>query len=148
MIDFKKILTNPITFQILILGIVVYIIIKVLRSTSNAISVLTPESINFSSSEIDTEQMKNIAEQVHNLMLDFGSNFDSVYDELKNLTGEQLKEVYNQFGRRAYFGFGRLFGIGAGLDLFGWFKKELDDQELLQMRSLWNNANTGLTLTF
>lgn len=72
-----------------------------------------------------------------------GTN-NRIMDDLVNLSGKDLQRVYTAFGRVWY---DPVLGTQSGsffswlghqeLDLFGWYREELDLDELEQMRQIW-----------
>jgi len=86
-----------------------------------------------------------IADRIWYAMADVGTNESLLFNNLENLTANQLIMVYNAFGQRPYAFTGNWFGLGFPLDLFGWFNEELGPQDLMKMKNIW--AKTGLTWT-
>jgi len=91
-------------------------------------------------------EAKKIADRLDYAMGDFGTKEQLMFDALDPLTGPQLIDVYNAFGLRNYIGVGYVFGMGAPLDLFGWFDEELAGSDLQKMKSVWQKS--GLTWAF
>jgi len=60
-----------------------------------------------------------------------GTDEDELFRSLNGLNGADLRQVFEQFGRRNYYT-GR-----RPLDLFGWYVEELDPAELSAMRIYW-----------
>jgi len=78
-------------------------------------------------------------------------DIDEMTAQLENLTANDLKKVFNAFGRPCYNGWTECVGIdrylgGQDLNLFGWYNEELTDSEKEKMRAVWRK--TGLQLTF
>lgn len=87
---------------------------------------------------ISTSQAEVIAQGQLDAMAWFGTDsIDSMTLPLKKLNGTDLILVYDAFGLNRYFGAGRSSYLGTDLDLFGWYKEELDNEELNKMRSVW-----------
>ena len=91
-------------------------------------------------------EAKKIADRLDYAMGDFGTKEQIMFDALDPLTGPQLVDVYNAFGLRNYIGVGYIFGMGAPLDLFGWFDEELSGSDLQKMKSIWQKS--GLSWAF
>lgn len=96
--------------------------------------------------------MMGVADTLHQAMKYRGTDEEIMLKALKPLTGAQLLNVYEAFGKRPYSNYWLGGGgsnvslLGGDLDLFGWFKEEMSGKELLQMRDIWQKS--GLTLTF
>ena len=63
------------------------------------------------------------------------NDFGSMYNSLINLNGKDLQLVAQKFGRRDI----ATFGVN-NVDLFTWYKDQLSNSQLTQMRSLWNKS--------
>jgi len=89
------------------------------------------------------EESMVIANRLEAAMLDIGTSENILFDTLQPLNGQQLVQVFNSFSERPYAFWGNFFGLPVGipLDLFGWFKEELSNNELMQMRQLWAKSN-------
>ncbi len=101
---------------------------------------------NWRSGSVGDNQLIDIADAVHNTMLDWGTKEDKLFELLSSLNAHNLKKVYRYFGVRNYGINGRSFGLGYQYDLFEWFGAELNRKEKAQMRELW--AKTGMELNF
>lgn len=95
---------------------------------------------------ITKDVAEQLAENQFSAMADVGSDEDTLVNELKTLNGKDLQLVYSAFGTRNYAWTGNWFGLGYSYDLFGWYKKELSENELKQLREIW--AKSGLPITF
>lgn len=95
--------------------------------------------------QLTPEEALAIANRLEYAMLDIGTFEAQLFANLDPLTGPQLVQVFNAFGERPYAFWGNFFGLPVGLplDLFGWFKEELNTAELNKMRQLW--LKSGLT---
>jgi hypothetical protein len=95
----------------------------------------------------DLNHYSRIAESLFNAMKGVGTKETEVLEQIKNLNGDELKAVYNAFGKRNY----SLFGhdgmltewniLGVQLDLYGWFKKEFSRPELDKIRAVYLQNN-------
>lgn len=63
------------------------------------------------------------------------NDFGSMYNSLLLLNGKDLQLVAQKFGRRDI----ATFGVN-NVDLFTWYKDQLGDNQLTQMRTLWNKS--------
>jgi len=75
-----------------------------------------------------------------------GTDEKGLFNSLEGLNSEDLKEVFNQFGKKEYaLGTyqGEIALIGENLNLLQWYNEELSGEDLKKMRKIW--MNTGLT---
>lgn len=91
------------------------------------------------------EELENIADAQYIAMAVSGTEEEPLFESLKGLNKYDLKEVYNKFGNREYFLFGKAEQgvIGESLNLFEWYNKELGIFDLPKMRNFWKEK-TGL----
>jgi hypothetical protein len=89
-----------------------------------------------------------IAQNQYNAMYDLGTDETALVNSLKPLNGADLRLVYNEYGSPLYSAFGTLPYLGAPLDLFGWYNKELGSNSgtIKELRSIW--MKSGLPITF
>lgn len=88
---------------------------------------------------------KRIAQQQFDAMNLFGTDEKLLFDSLRGLNNDDLKQVYKEFGTRKpdlklNVPFGTEFGDAS--DLFVWYRAELDNADLNKMRNIW--LPTGL----
>ena len=101
-----------------------------------------------SSPTISKGQANTIAQNQYNAMYDLGTDETALVNSLKPLNGADLRLVYNEYGSPLYSAFGTLPYLGAPLDLFGWYNKELGSNSgtIKELRSIW--MKSGLPITF
>jgi len=93
---------------------------------------------------ITDNEAKGIAQQQLGAMDRPGTNDASLFDQLANLNGQDLKAIYNHFGVVWY---DPLLGTQSGSffkhighkqrDLFGWYREELGSDDLRRMQEIW-----------
>lgn len=93
---------------------------------------------------ITKNEAKSIAVQQLGAMDRPGTSTSSLFDQLANLNGQDLKAIYNHFGVVWYDPF---LGTQSGSlmkhighkqrDLFGWYRGELGDDDLKRMQNIW-----------
>lgn len=94
---------------------------------------------------ITNVEAQSIADILLGAMNRFGTSYDDMIKALAPLNGEDLKAVYNKFGKHhydKYNGVKTWEWLGDERDLFGWFQGELDEEEDAKMRQIW--AKSGL----
>lgn len=105
--------------------------------------------LNKSKLSQDESYLKNIALKQFEYMDGMMTDTDSLFLDLQGLNSDDLKFIYNQFSTHKYKWFGSpadalgAMGLGENLDLFGWYRAELSDNELSKMRQNW--SKTGLS---
>lgn len=93
-------------------------------------------------------ELQNVAESLYQAMEDgyvggflgpfnVGLDKDLLFDCLKGLNGDELKEVYNKFGSRESSVFGVTMFKG---NLVAWFNAVLSGDDLLKMKGIWGAA--------
>jgi hypothetical protein len=89
---------------------------------------------------------KQISEQQLNAMDEQGTNEELLFSSLRGLNGKSLEKVYQAFGnvRYLYFGKSPIPKYGRNLNLFGWYKEELNEKEMDKMRDIWSKTNYKL----
>ena len=97
-------------------------------------------------SNISYEESQIVADMQHDAMSEMFTDFSTIVDTLDNLNGEALKMVFNAFGNRKYLWFGQATYIGIDQNLFSWYQDELNENELLRIRSIW--AMSDLNISF
>jgi hypothetical protein len=100
---------------------------------------------------ISKDEARLIANSQLSSMDLLGTDEDTLFQSLENLSGADLRKVFNEFGRPCYNGYTQCVGLdkylgGRDLDLFGWYAEELGESDKKKMRDIW--AKTGLTLPF
>lgn len=98
-----------------------------------------PFAIGRSQAEIDS-----IARSQYAAMDRIGTDEDVLFDSLEGLSANDLKRVFNAFGVKKYMLFGGSALFAKPLDLFGWYREELNGSELKRMRAVW--AKAGMTI--
>ncbi len=101
----------------------------------NNVDAFTP-SIDTSQVTKPSSFFTQAVEQTLAAMRGMGTDSDVLFNIVENLNGSELVLYYNAFGVQTYENF--LFG-SEPLDLFGWYYKELDRDELLRMSNLWKS---------
>lgn len=106
----------------------------------------TPTKDGSTTSNISESNAANIATSQFDAMQGFGTNEDILFSSLNGLNGKALQLVYQKFGLKPYLiaGYFPAWATGTPLDLFSWYRNELDTQELIKMRQVW--AKSGLVL--
>lgn len=97
-------------------------------------------------------ELKNIAETQFSAMTIDGTDEDNIFDSLEGLNKNDLIYVYNKFGKRKYSFFGEsslvddFFQMSTALDLFGWYRREIDtdSEDWEKIKTIW--APTGLNV--
>lgn len=96
-------------------------------------------------SSISSQEIQSIADGQLSYM-DRPGTSKEIFDDLKGLSGKDLQRVYAAFGKKWY---DPVLGIQSGaafgwvhdeLDLFSWYREELDSEELSQMRQIWSKS--------
>lgn len=87
---------------------------------------------------------KRIADQQFNAMNLPGTDEATLFNTLKGLNDEDLKQVYKEFGRRSpstnVTNWDWLDEFGKPSDLINWYREELNSSELERMRKIWVNT--------
>lgn len=83
------------------------------------------------------DEINTIAEIQFDSMDRIGTDFESMKKSLQGLNGKALQEVAKSFGKRRYSIFEGTLLIGDMLNLFQWYKEELNEKELNQMTDIW-----------
>jgi hypothetical protein len=106
----------------------------------------TPTKDGSTTSNISDSNAANIATTQFDAMQGFGTLEYMLFNSLNGLNGKALQLVYQKFGLKPYLiaGYFPEFASGTPLDLFSWYRNELDTNELIQMRQVW--AKSGLVL--
>jgi hypothetical protein len=106
----------------------------------------TPTKDGSTTSNISASNAANIATSQFDAMQGFGTNENILFNSLNGLNGKALQLVYQKFGLKPYLiaGYFPAWATGTNLDLFSWYRNELDTNELIQMRQVW--AKSGLVL--
>ena len=87
-------------------------------------------------------ELKQIANAQETAMGDIGTDELTLFRTLEGLNSEDLKTVFNEFGKRNYqFGMRGGNVIGNTLNLFEWYNSELSGKELEKMREIWKVTN-------
>ncbi len=125
------------------IGAGVFYLLNYFRKQKGFDNVDIPIDIDPLNLTLTPEESMIIANRLEAGMLDIGTNEQMLFDTLQPLNGQQLVQVFNSFGERPYAFWGNFFGLPVGLplDLFGWFKEELSNPELIKMRQLWAKSN-------
>lgn len=83
---------------------------------------------------ITDTKAEQIAKAQYDAMNRPGTDEITLFRTLDNLTGEDLKKVFEKFGKPRY-------SITIGnRDLFGWYRAELNKNELTIMRRIWHKS--------
>jgi hypothetical protein len=106
---------------------------------------------DFFKSRVSRTEWESIANALYEAMTIYGTDEDTLFNSLSDLSASELISVYDAFGARYYsnhlgIGVPNTDLLGSALDLFGWFNNELSRNEKTQMRNIW--AKSGLTITF
>jgi hypothetical protein len=79
----------------------------------------------------------------------YGTDEEEIFDLSESLTPKQMKLTYQIFGLKPYSGYGQgMPGIDwykDKIDLFGWFRNELNEAELQKLRSIWEKSEMPIT---
>jgi hypothetical protein len=115
------------------------------QSDVNAVTG-TPTKDGSTTSNISASNASNIATTQFDAMQGFGTDEAMLFNSLQSLNGKALQLVYQKFGLKPYLiaGFFPAWATGTPLDLFSWYRNELDTNELIKMRQIW--AKSGLVL--
>jgi len=71
---------------------------------------------------------------------------DALINMLKPLNGNDLRLVFNAFGKKAYlFSTEAPSWMGTDINLFGWYKEELSEYWLKKMREIWRKSQLPIT---
>ncbi|MEK9700296.1 MAG: hypothetical protein VW270_31225 [Candidatus Poseidoniales archaeon] len=91
------------------------------------------------SPNINTTQAITLADQQYSGMQGWGTtDFNGMYNSLRNVNGKGLQMVAQQFGLKSH---GTLWS--DEWNIFQWYNYELSGNQLSQMRNLWDKS--GLT---
>lgn len=101
------------------------------RFDRNLVDVINKPTPRPEPATLTAAEAKAIAERQYIAMNRPGTNEDELFRSLNVLNGKDLQLVYQEFGLRNYYSFGR------PLDLFGWYVEELDADELKRMQLYW-----------
>jgi len=121
-------------------GVSLYKYIKSLFS-DNVESEVTLNSGNLS---IDSAVASNIAQSLQNNMNFVSFRPSEIYDILKDYTKDDLRLIYNKFGRRIKI-FPSPFGLWEKMDLIGWIKNTVNRNSQLyaDLETLFLAARLG-----
>ena len=111
---------------------------KILPDTSK-IPTGSGEKSRLSQAEIDS-----IAKSQLGAMDKIGTDEDLLFSSLQGLNGSDLRRVFNTFGTVKYMLFLGSALFSKPLDLFGWYREELNEKELSRMRAIWDRAGMKL----
>jgi hypothetical protein len=122
------------------------ILVKSLRKPK----VQTPLFFPVIGSSISDVEELAIAKSQLQAMDKLGTDEESLFLTLENLTAPDLTKVYNKFGEACYNGYTSCVGLdsvlgGRDLDLFGWYREELDEEEKQTLREIWQKTNIPIT---
>lgn len=106
----------------------------------------TPTKDGSVTSNISSSNAANIATSQFDAMQGFGTDEEMLFNSLNGLNGKALQLVYQKFGLKPYLiaGYFPAWATGTPLDLFSWYRNELDTREMIKMRQVW--AKSGLLL--
>ena len=106
----------------------------------------TPTKDGSTTSNISVSNASNIATSQFDAMQGFGTDETILFNSLNGLNGKALQLVYKKFGLKPYLvaGYFPSWASGTPIDLFTWYRNELDTAELLKMKQVWNKS--GLIL--
>ena len=91
------------------------------------------------SANINVTQAITLAEQQYSAMAGWGTtDFNGMYNSLRNVNGKGLQMVAQQFGVKTHGTFNK-----EDWNIFQWYNYELSGNQLSQMRNLWDKS--GLT---
>lgn len=121
----------------LLLGLIVVVLVLVFLKPFNWLSKLFGGNVN---------NLESLTNEVFLTMWTWGTDEKRLFELLEPLNKSDLKSVFYKFGNKPYGMGGRTIIVGKGLNLFGWFDKELTEKEKARMRDIW--AKTGLNVTF
>ena len=96
--------------------------------------------VNDSFVNISDEKIKAIANQQEGAMKGLGTREDELLKGLEGLNTEELKMVYNAYGRRSDWA--NPMSFLSPKDLIQTYRSELSGDDLAKMKSIW--ADTGL----
>ena len=79
--------------------------------------------------------VSKIAQDLHDAMKGFGTDFHKIKSTLQNLDDYQFEIVYRRFGIRPYGKYGEpMWGKGINLNLSQWFKQELTESQYNELK--------------
>jgi hypothetical protein len=132
---------NKIEAKHVLLGVGLFVVIKSLGGNSKINPRDLPPTGDGSSPLISNAEVNSVAGSVYRGMDRVGTDEDLMYSVLAPLNGADLGRVFVAFGRKQYFIATSGTYIGTKIDLFGWFREELNQSELAQMQNIWTKAN-------
>lgn len=110
--------------------------------TTKDVPKLAVDKSNLSKEEF---YLKNIAENQYNAMNEWGTNLTLLFSGLDTLNADDLKQIYNDFGKRcsnvSVFP-GTYQCITEYRDLLQWYVSELSGGDLTKMKGIW--TKTGI----
>lgn len=94
---------------------------------------------------ISAAEAASIAKTQKVAMEGFGTDEEALFSSLEGLNGKALQMVFEKFGLYPTDGWGGWLPTwlgGTNFDLFGWYRMELNEEELERMNQIW--AKSGL----
>lgn len=122
---------------IALVGAVAFWVYNKLKRAS-VVNPLMPVKYPEKTKPFTAQQAKRIANELFYAMDRLGTDsvlLSSLYEEIRGVKGAFI-QVYNAFGSPAYVGTGYIFGLGKPLDLIGWLREELSNEEFEKWSAL------------
>lgn len=134
---------------VLIVLILILAIRKVINSAKRAgLDLLDIKNVpDGSRPKLSQAEIDSIAKTQMKAMDRFGTDEETLFASIEGLNGSDLRRVYKAFGVVPY---SSTLGMGSALfsselDLLGWYRTELDKEELANMQAIWDKAGIVVT---
>ena len=131
-------------WQYVLVGYLIWVATKKLRGGAGSVTYVA--SVNEAKSTISDSDAQQFADSLLNAMDQFGKDqpsIDFVWNRINN-NPENLKKVYNAFGKVDYGTWGKASGIwltpSTSLSLYGWLHNEVSDTNWVYWKTLFSSA--------
>ncbi|GGH78140.1 hypothetical protein [Phaeocystidibacter marisrubri] len=95
---------------------------------------------------ISNAEAVSIATTQYDAMQGFGTIEGKLFDSLDGLNGKALQLVFQKFGMRPGLmgGYWPEWAGGVPMDLFSWYRMELNSDELARMQTIWGKSGIDI----
>ncbi len=130
-------------FTVLILIVIVYLLIR--RKKEDDIRLIDDLKVNANNLSISDNQAKLIVENILSAMDQYGTDEETIINNLKNLNKDDLLFVIKKFGTKPYNGTSLASNwidktlFSPEKNLIGWLKAELDGNDLKAVRKIFED---------
>lgn len=127
------------SINLVVVGFIVFIIYSIWDNILNFLRGTPFKSLSTIGATMSKTEAKEHAESLYVAMNHFGTDEDTIYRVLTDISVPNFNKIYNEFGNRLYdaqLGANGLPILDNELDLFGWINEELNETELEKLREL------------